>query len=116
MGWRRKSHTVCTPFVEFGGHIFGDEVDIGVATNQSVRVTVGLGLGQREAGIAVGGRDLNPSASGRENLVDDQAETELVGVETQASLLIANENHDKMQADVGVLLIEAQNGFMHPER
>jgi hypothetical protein len=40
-------------------------------------------------------------------VIDDYAKTKLVDVETQASFLIANENHDEVQGEIS-LLVESQ--------
>ncbi len=49
-------------------------------------------------------------------LIHNQAETELVQVEAQASLLIANEDQDEVERDVGVLLVQAERKVVHPKR
>jgi hypothetical protein len=57
--------------------------------------------------VPSGGSDFDP-ADPRDVLIHNQAETELVQVETQASLLIANEDHDEVERDLGVSVVQAQ--------
>ncbi len=42
-------------------------------------------------------------------------EAKLVNVESQASFLIANEDHDEVQAEIGILTVQAQKGSVNPK-
>jgi len=48
-------------------------------------------------------------------LIHHQPEAKLVNVESQASFLIANEDHDEMQAEIGILTVQAQKGSVNPK-
>ena len=96
--------------------IFGYEVDLRVASDEFPSRRVGRRKGQREARAAIRRCDLDPPASRFEAVIHHQPKTKLVEVETQASFLIANEDHDEMQAEIRVLPIQTQKGPVNPKR
>ena len=107
-------HSAAAPFVVLGLDIFGDEVNASIATNEC-RYRIRQSLCECDVCGAVGGSDFDP-ADTRDGLIDNQAEMELVQVEAQASFLIANKNHDEVERDVGVLLVQAERELIHSKR
>ena len=73
-------------------------------------------MGQGKVGAAVRGANFNPATAGIEALIDHHAEAKLVCVETQGAFLIANEDHDEVQGEIGRLLVEAEKVAVHPPR
>ena len=49
-------------------------------------------------------------------LIYHYPEAKLVDVETQAAILIANKNHDEVQAEIGILLVQAQERSVNTKR
>src|SRR5258706_13045341 len=49
-----------------------------------------------------------------EAMIDDQFETKLVDSESQAAVLIANENDDVMHTQIGFAQVEAENRAIRP--
>jgi len=113
--WRRReTHPAAAPFFVFGLDILGDEVNARVSANE-LRHRIRHSLRECDVCGAVRGSDFNP-ADARDVLIHNQAETELVQIEAQASLLIANEDHDEMERDVGVSLVQTERKAVHPKR
>lgn len=106
-------HSAAAPFVVLGLDIFGDEVNACVAANEC-RDRIRQSFCECDVCGAVGGSDFDP-ADTRDALIHNQAETELVQVEAQASFLIANKDHDEMERDVWVL-VQAEREVIHPKR
>jgi hypothetical protein len=104
---RVKANATLAPFVVFGVDIFGDEVELAIATDEFVCLGIRWRQGQGDACAAVRRRNLDPSAARLEDFIHHQPETKLVNVETQASLLIANENHSEVQAKIEILPVQA---------
>jgi hypothetical protein len=49
-------------------------------------------------------------------VIHHNPEAQLIDVEAQGAFLIANEDDDKVQAEVGVLSVEAEGRSIDPER
>ena len=95
--WRKlKANSAIPSFVELGVDIFGYEVDLAVASDEFAHRRVARRQGQREARSAIRRPDLDPPASRLEELIHYKPKTKLVEVESQASFLIANKDHDEM--------------------
>src|SRR6266567_2918745 len=114
--WKLKADSAAAPLLEFGGDVFGDEVDLAIASDKLVYVGIGAGLGESDIGTAVRRTDLDPPATMLESLIHEQPEADLVQVETQTPLLIANEDHDEVQGEVGILAVQAGERAINPKR
>src|SRR5258706_10477377 len=66
--------------------------DPAISTNQFECIGVRLGSDQCQVGAPIRGRDLDPALAAFQAVIDDQFETQLVDVESQATVLIANKN------------------------
>ena len=115
--WRiEEVNAAGAPFVVFARYVFGDEPNDSLLVNE--RLDVGLGFGERQADvcIAVGGSDFNPASPVFECVVYGDTESELIDVEPQAAFLVADVNDNKVQAQVGILPVEAERGSVNAER
>src|SRR6516225_2887067 len=113
-GGDSKTHPTAAPFFILGLNIFGDEIDARVAANE-FRDRISLGLDEREVCTPVGRSDLDPAETA-DALIHNQTEAELVHVEAQASLLVANEDHDEVEGKVGILFIQGERKAVHAKR
>ncbi len=113
--WKLKVDSAAAPLFVFRSDIFGDEVNLGVASDKLVYVGIGCRLGESDIRAAVRRPNLDPPPAVLENLVHKQPETELVQVETQTSLLITNEDHDEMQREIGILSVQAGKRAINPK-
>jgi len=96
-----KADAALGPFEELGGDVFGDEDDLGGATDELVLSGAGLGGDQRENRGAVGRSNGDPAIAGLQVGVVGHMESELVEIKAQAAVLIAHENIDTVKAEVG---------------
>ena len=72
--------------------------------------------GDAQIGIPIGRSDFDPALAVLECVVYRDAEAQLISVETEASLLIADVNDGKVQAEVGIASVEAKRGAVDAER
>ena len=86
------------PIAVTGEDIVGGEDDVGGAANQLHLLRIGFGSDKREHRVAIGRSNAEPAFAGLKNGVGDEAKAELVHVETQALVLIADENLDAVNA------------------
>src|ERR1700722_2182975 len=96
--------------------VFSEKVNTSVAADEFVCVGVGGCEGEGDIRAAIRGRDFDPPAAGLECVIDHEAEAKLVHVETQTALLIADEDHDEVQAEIGLLPVKAQQRPIKTER
>ena len=62
--WKKKANSATPPFVELGGDILGEKVNLAVAAYGVIGLGAGCGLGQCDVGVAVWRRDLDPPTAG----------------------------------------------------
>ena len=110
-----KVHATTAPFGEFGVDVFGEKDNPGVAPDEFVCAGLRRRQGQSEVCAAIRRRNFDPAATRLECVIDYDAETKLVHVETQAPFLIADENHDEVQREIGLLPVEAEKGPLKTE-
>src|ERR1700760_3452480 len=90
--WRMvKMHSTAAPQFKRGVDIFCDETDLGWPTDELVVFRTTLGSNQCKDRTAVRRCNCNPAAK-FETTVRNHAEPELIHVEVEASIVIANEN------------------------
>jgi len=89
------------PLLIFGEHIFGDEDDLCGTADEFVLHGIGLGGDKREDGGAIGRRDGDQAFAGLELDVVGEVEAELVEVEAEAAVKIADEDLRGMDPEVG---------------
>jgi hypothetical protein len=116
VGWERKTNSATAPLVELGGDIFGDEVNLCVASNQLLRLGAGNAQGKSKGSAPVRWCNLDPPNARVKPLIHDDPKPKLVDVESQAAFLITHENDDEVQAKIRILAVQTQQGPVHPER
>jgi hypothetical protein len=89
------------PLFIFGDDVFGDEDDLRGTADELVLHGIGLGGDEREDGGTVGRGYGYEAFAGLEFDVVGEVEAELVEVEAEAAIEIANENLGGMDAEVG---------------
>src|SRR5258708_1171210 len=113
--WREvEANSVLGPFAVLGNHIFGDEGDRGGPANELALFRAGLRRDESEVRGAVGRGDGYETTVGLNAGGKDQLEAELIEVEAQAQLEIANVNRNRLEAQVGILAIQANSGAVRP--
>jgi hypothetical protein len=48
-------------------------------------------------------------------MIDDHAEAQRVSIEPQTPFLVANEDDDEVQTEIGLFAIQAQQGSLNPK-
>jgi len=109
-GGELKEDAALAPFAVLGDDVFCDEGDLGGLADEAVLVGAGLGSDECEIGGAVGRGDGEPAAARLRAGVEDQLETELIEVEGEALLEVADENCDRLEAQVGILTVQTNGG------
>jgi len=96
-----KANAAAGPFLIFREDVLGDEDYAGGATDELVVLGVGLRSYERENSGAVGRRYGDESFAGLEFGVVGEVEAELVDVEAEAAVLVADVDGDGVDAEVG---------------
>lgn len=89
------------PFLIFGEDIFRDESEASGAADEFEVERIGFGDNQRENGLAVRRGNGDEAFAGLEFGVVGKMEAELVDVEAEAAVLVADVNIDGVDAEVG---------------
>ena len=87
-----EAHAPLGPFLELGGHIFGDEHNLRRATDKLVLLRIGLWGNEGKNGGAIGRRNRNPSFARLHASIISDVEAQLIDEKLQAAVLVANEN------------------------
>src|SRR6266404_2248891 len=103
-----KTHAAAAPFLELGEDVFGQEDDLSRAADKLVFIGAGCRSNEREHSGAIGWSDGERISGGRERDIKGQAESQLIQVESPASLLVAHENGNGSEAEVGVVAIRVK--------
>ena len=111
-----KAHAARAPFTELGENIFGDKSDLRGPANELVLLGIALRDGERQVRGTVGRRDGYKTAAGKFFIasVEDQLESKLVHVETQAAVQIANVDGYGLKPQIRILAIQANRGAVNP--
>ena len=96
-----KANTALGPFLEFAENILSDENNVGRAANQFVFRGVRLGHHEGENGRAVRRSDSHKAFAGLELGVVGEMEAEFVHEETDTAVVIAHEDVDALDAEMG---------------
>ena len=99
-----KADAAFGPFLKFGQDVFCDQNDMGGTADEFGFGRIGLGNDQRENRGAVGRRDGDQAVAGLELGVVSKMEAELVDEEADAAVMVADENVDALDAEVGMRL------------
>ena len=89
------------PFLIFGENVFGDQGQARGAANEFEVERVGLGDDEGEDGLAVGRGDGYEAFAGLEFGVEGEMEAELVDVEAETSVLVADIDINGVDAEMG---------------
>ncbi len=111
-----EANSALAPFAVLGDYIFGDKGDRHGPADELVLLGAGLRLDEREVRGAIGGRDGYEATIGLNAGVKNQLETELINVEIQAEVEVANVNRNRLETQVRVLTIQANSGAACPLR
>ena len=114
---RQEMNPALAPFFVLGVDIFGHKKNPAVAANKLVFGLVGLGCNQRKIRAAVGRRHFNVAFKAfprREATVCDQFEAQLLHVESQAQVQVADEDHDVLDAQIGIFPTRAKHATVRP--
>src|ERR1700720_961402 len=103
-----KTHAAGAPFLKLGEDVFGQEDDLSRTADKLVFIGAGFWSNEREHSGAIGGSDGERIFDGRERDINGQAESQLIQVESPASLHVANENSNGSEAKVGVVAIRVK--------
>src|SRR5438094_7419198 len=103
-----KPDSALAPFAKQGQHIFGDKDNLCGPSDECVLFGVGFGCDQRKHGAAVGRGNRYPALAGPEADVSDQTEAKLVQIESQAFILTTYEDVNGVNAEMGLLRIQAK--------
>src|SRR5713226_6875456 len=95
-----KANSPLSPLAVRSHDIFRHKRDRSGLTDQLVLIRVGFRCDQAKHGGAVRGRNAYPALSGLKTHIKGQVESELLHVEPQAAVLIADENVDCVNAEV----------------
>jgi hypothetical protein len=107
-----KANSAFGPFAKLGRDIFGYKNDVSVPADELIFLGIRLGGDKRKHGSSIGRADGQPAVAVFIAVIADQAESQLVAIEAQALLLIANEDGDVLKTDVGVLAVKAKGGLV----
>jgi len=97
-----KMDAAAAPLVELRENILCQERRGRRPADELVLFRVRLGRNEREHPCAVGRSNGDPPVSGRQAGICGQPKPELVQVETQASILVADENGNRVQTQVEI--------------
>lgn len=114
LGRTVKSDPALAPFFEFGQHILGQKNNLSGPVYELLFFRIGFGSHQRESCSAIRGSNSQPAIARRKDGITGQGESKLVQIELEASILIANENTDSVQTEVGIHSIRPETTPMRP--
>ena len=97
-----EANPALAPFAKLGGDIFGDKNNLRGPANELVLCRIGIGRDQRQDRRAVRRRYRYPALAGLQAGIKRQIEPQLIQVESQASILIANINVDRVNPEIGI--------------
>src|SRR6266699_2155559 len=109
-----KANSALGPFAILGNHILGDKGDRRGPADELGLFRARLRRDEREVRGAVGRGDGYKPRARLNAGVKDQLEAELIKVKVQAVVEIPNVNRNRLETQVGVLAIQANNGAVNP--
>ena len=86
--------------MKFGGDVFGNKNNLRGTADEFVFLGLGLGNDKGKDGTAIGRGDGYPAVSGLKAGIESQVESQLIKVETQAAILIANVDVHAVKTEV----------------
>lgn len=102
-----KADPALPPFNVLCGHVVGDQNNAGGPTDELVLIGFGLRRDQRQHRGAVRRGDRDPTITGLKLGVKSHLKSELIDEESQAFVLISNENLEGVDTQVASLSIQA---------
>ena len=109
-----KADSALSPLGVSCHDIFGNKRNLRRLADELVLVRVGIRRDQGKHRRAVRRRNPDPALSRLKAHIKGQAESQLIHVESQAPVLIANENVDRVNPKMGVLAIERRSRAARP--
>ncbi len=110
-----KFDPALAPFLEFGSDVLSHKNDVRAPANELIFFGVGLRSNKRKDRGAIRRSNRCPAITGIQMGINDQVEPELVQVESQASILIADKDRNVVQAEMELLSIRAVGGLVRPQ-
>ena len=103
------------PFIELSGDVLCKKENTAVSPDEFVLLGVGLRGDKCKIRAAIERRNFNPTCAGFKAMIHHQPKTKLVEVKPQTPLLIANIDHDEVQAEIGILPVQPRNRSFRPK-
>src|SRR5690349_997763 len=100
-----KTDAALSPFRVLGGNVFRHKCNPRGPPDEFIFLRLRIRRDQCEHGCAIRRSDGDPALSGLKAYIKSHAESQLVHVEAKAAVLITNENVDRMNTQVRVLLV-----------
>src|SRR5271157_606889 len=111
--WRiEKLDSALSPFAKLGYDIIRNKHYLRRPADEPVLFGVGFGCNQRKYGAAVRGRNRHPALTGSKADIAHQTKSHLVYVESQALVLIANEDVNRVNAKMRPLSVQRKAGLV----
>jgi hypothetical protein len=105
-----KVNSALAPFAKFGDDVFGKENDWRGPADELVVLRIELRRDQPENGGAVRRGDGHQPVTGLKVDIQSQIESQAIPVEFQTPIMLFDKNVDGINAEVGILPIEANVG------
>ena len=112
----QETNSALAPFPELSEDIFGDERDLRGPADEFVLLRIAFRRDKREVRGSVGRRYGDEMAPGKFLIsrVKNELETELVHVELEAAIQVANIDTDGLQAQIRVPAVQANRRPVQP--
>src|SRR5260370_32417575 len=109
-----KANPALAPLIVLGSDVLGHKNDVAAPANELVFFGVGLRSNESKDRSAIRGSNRYPAITGFHAGINDQTEPKLVQVESQASILIANQDRNVVQTEMELLSSQAIDGLVRP--
>jgi hypothetical protein len=104
------------PLLILAVHVLGDKPDARLGTDKLFGIILGLEKGEAQMRVAIGWGDFNPPPAILKAVVHHHSEPQFIDIKTQASVQITDVDDHKMQTEIRVLAIEAEQRSFNPKR
>jgi len=100
-----KANSATSPLAVGSHDVFGNKSNWRRLADQLVLIGVGFGRDQGKHCGAVGRRNTHPALPGLKAHIEGETESKLIHIESQAPILITDENVDRVNAEIAILAI-----------
>src|ERR1700730_2750947 len=98
----RELYAALGPFNKLGGDVFGDKYNLRAPPNQLVLRRIWPSSNQRKNRRAIRRRDRHPALTGLQPCIERQMKSQLLQIESQAAVLVANVDVDAVHPQIRV--------------